>query len=91
MRTHFSISALKLFDEHDRIVLQATDDTLQHGGVQAATWARLVELLPGPDSQITLVASIGNWLMFAQIMKSLDIPLEDGAAIWPPDGIAPMP
>ncbi len=78
-----------LFDEHERIVLKATDDTLTHGSIQQATWDKLAQLFPEPASQITIVASIGNWLMFAQIMESLDIPLEDGAMVWPPDGIAP--
>ena len=78
-----------LFDATDRIVLQATDDTLGRGGIQPTTWARLAELLPEPSTQITVVASIGNWHMAAQIMESLDIPLEDDAVIWPPDGVAP--
>ena len=78
-----------LFDATDRIVLQATDDTLGRGGIQPTTWARLAELLPEPATQITVVASIGNWHMAAQIMESLDIPLEDDAVIWPPDGVAP--
>lgn len=78
-----------LFDDHDRIVLQATDDTLTYGSIQQGTWDALVVHLPDPESQITVVASIGNWLMFAQLLKSLDIPLEDGAEVWPPDGIGP--
>ncbi len=81
--------AADLFDATDRIVLQATDDTLRQGGIQAATWQTLAELLPEPASQITVVASIGNWHMAAQIMESLDIPLEDDAVVWPPDGIGP--
>lgn len=77
------------FDDHDRIVLQATDDTLAHGAIQAETWVELTRLLPEPATQITVVASIGNWLMFAQLLKSLDIPLEEGAQLWPPDGNHP--
>ena len=78
-----------LFDETDRIVLQATDDTLRLGSIQAGTWKTLAALLPEPASQITVVASIGNWHMAAQLMQSLDIPLEDDAVVWPPDGIGP--
>ncbi len=78
-----------VFGDSERVVLQATDDTLQHGSIQPATWAELTTLLPDPASQITVVASIGNWHMAAQIMESLDIPLEDDALIWPPDGVAP--
>lgn len=79
------------FDEHDKVVLRATDDTLSYGAIQQATWDELARLLPEPAAQITVVASIGNWLMFAQLLKSLDIPLEEGAQVWPPDGQGPAP
>ena len=36
-----------------------------------------------------LVAAIGNWRMFSALLRSLDVPLEDGVDPWPPDGIAP--
>lgn len=77
------------FDATDAVVLAATDDTLAHGAIQPATWAELISLLPAPAAQITVVASIGNWHMFSQLLRSLDIPLEDGAMIWPPDGVGP--
>jgi hypothetical protein len=36
-----------------------------------------------------LVVAIGNWALFAQLLKSLQVPLEDGVEAWPPDGVAP--
>jgi hypothetical protein len=36
-----------------------------------------------------MVVAIGNWTMFSQLLQSLRVPLEDGAAPWPPDGKAP--
>lgn len=77
------------FDGTDKIVLKATDDVLNHGSIQQATWDKLSQLIPDPAAQITVVASIGNWQMFSQIMQSLTIPLEEGAMVWPPNGIGP--
>ena len=38
-----------------------------------------------------LVIAIGNWRLFSALLRSLDVPLEDGVAPWPPDGRAPTP
>ena len=38
---------------------------------------------------IELVTTIGAWRMVASILESLQVPLEDGVASWPPDGLAP--
>ena len=78
------------FDETDRVVLAATDDTLTQDAIQPATWAKLISLLPEPAAQITVVASIGNWHMFSQLLRNLNISLEDGAMVWPPDGVGPQ-
>lgn len=79
------------FDERDRIVLQSTDETLLQGAITTGTWANLARLFPEPAAQIAVVSSIANWYMFAQILKNLDIPLEDNAPHWPPDGKGPKP
>lgn len=77
------------FDDADKAVLAATDDTLMKGAISPATWANLARQLPTPAAQIAVVASIGNWHLFSQLLQSLDIPLEDGAPIWPPNGVGP--
>jgi hypothetical protein len=38
---------------------------------------------------IELVVAIGNWRLFSSLLRSLEIPLEDGVAPWPPDGKPP--
>ncbi|EUA08873.1 4-carboxymuconolactone decarboxylase domain protein [Mycobacterium xenopi 4042] len=38
---------------------------------------------------IELVTAIAAWRMIATIVQSLQVPLEDGVASWPPDGQAP--
>jgi hypothetical protein len=38
---------------------------------------------------VELVVAIGNWGLFARLLKSLDVPLDDGMEPWPPDGCGP--
>ena len=73
----------------DRAVLAATDDTLAHGAVSPATWAECETAIPGVEERLELLAAIGAWRMISQILRSLDIPLEDGVEAWPPDGVSP--
>jgi alkylhydroperoxidase family enzyme len=77
------------FDERDRAVLAATDETLSEGRISDATWSACTRHLASAEEQIELVAAIGNWRMIASVLRSLEVPLEDGVAPWPPDGEAP--
>jgi alkylhydroperoxidase family enzyme len=77
------------FGEAERAVLAATDETLETGTLSAATWARCREHL-ARDEAIELVAAIGCWRLVSQLTRSLEIPLEEGVASWPPDGRAPQ-
>ena len=77
------------FDARDRAVLAATDDTLANGCISDATWAECCKELPSVQDRIELVAAIGTWRMISGILKSLEIPLEEGVAPWPPDGASP--
>ncbi|MBL4720234.1 MAG: carboxymuconolactone decarboxylase family protein [Alphaproteobacteria bacterium] len=72
----------------DRAVLAAVDETLKDGKVSDATWADCAANIGGPVELIEMVVAIGNWTMFSQLLRSLEIPLEDGVAAWPPDGEA---
>jgi len=73
----------------DRAILAATDDTLEHGAVSAATWAECEAALPDVEERLELLGAIGAWRMVSQILRSLEVPLEEGVAAWPPDGAAP--
>jgi len=77
------------FSAADRAVLAAVDDTLAHGKISDAVWADCVAHVGGPEQLIEMVVAIGNWSMFSQLLRSLEVPLEDGVAGWPPDGVAP--
>lgn len=78
------------FGPTERAVLAATDDVVRDGAVSAASWAACERELGGDKTVlIELVTAIGAWRMVASILQSLEVPLEDGVAAWPPDGRAP--
>lgn len=78
------------FGPAEAAVLSAVDDTVRTGGISAATWAACRRHL-GQDHQVLLelVAAIGTWSMIADMLASLEVPLEDGVASWPPAGRPP--
>ena len=75
------------FGPSERAVLAATDETLGSGAISASTWAALEQYLPSAEARIELVVAIANWTMFAQLLRSLAVPLEPEVASWPPDGV----
>ena len=78
------------FGPADRAVLAATDDVVRNGAVSVDTWSICErELGPDPAVLIELVTAIGTWRMIASVLHSLEVPLEDGVASWPPDGWPP--
>lgn len=76
------------FSAADRAVLAAVDDTIEHGKVSDAVWAECERELKDPVVLVEMVVAIGNWTLFSQVIRTLGIPIEAGAA-WPPDGKAP--
>jgi alkylhydroperoxidase family enzyme len=76
------------FDETARSVLAATDETLRSGAISDTTLARCRALL-SDAAIVELTLAIGLWRAVAQLTNGLEIPLEDGAESWPPDGLAP--
>jgi alkylhydroperoxidase family enzyme len=81
--------ASELFGAAERAVLAAADDTLERGVISDPVWAECERHLREPAVLIEMVVAIGNWTMFAQLLRSLRVTLEPGAAPWPPDGKAP--
>jgi len=78
-----------LFSAADRAVLAAVDDTRERGEISEEVWARCQQLFKEPAVLVEMVVMIGNWMLFSQLLKTLRIPIEDGAKPWPPDGKAP--
>lgn len=77
------------FGPAERAVLAATDETVANGTISAATWSLLEAHLETPEERLELVAAIGNWRLFSSLLRSLEIPLEEGVTPWPPDGKTP--
>lgn len=78
------------FGPAERAVLAATDDVVRDGAVGADSWAACEREFGGdPAVLIELVTAIGAWRMIASTLHSLQVPLEDGVAGWPPDGRSP--
>ena len=72
----------------ERAVLAATDETLESGSISDKTWAECQTHL-GTEELLELVAAIGNWRLFSSLLRSLEVPLEEGRDPWPPDGATP--
>jgi alkylhydroperoxidase family enzyme len=79
------------FDRADRAVLAATDETLGQGAISGRTWSELEATVPDERARLEVVIAIANWSMFAQLLRSLEVPLEEGVDPWPPDGAVPEP
>jgi alkylhydroperoxidase family enzyme len=77
------------FGDAERAVLAATDDTLRDGTITDESWDACRAALRDDAALVELVAAIGNWRMFAALLRSLDVPLEDGVEPWPPAGEEP--
>ena len=69
----------------DRAMLAAVDDTLQDGKVSDAVWQECAQHLDKP-ALVEMTTAIGFYHMFSELLQTLDAPLEDGVAVWPPDG-----
>lgn len=78
------------FGPAERAVLAATDETLDTGAVSPETWAACAEQVGSPQELLELIASIAWWRMISTLLRSLDVPLEEGVAAWPPDGARPL-
>ena len=78
------------FGDAERAVLAATDETLEHGTITDETWAACRSVFDDDDAiLVEMVAAIGNWRLFSALLKSLDVPLEEGVEPWPPLGEPP--
>ena len=71
----------------DKAVLAATDESLAGETISDATWSEVTKHIADPGQQVEFVVAMGNWTMFSILLRNLKIPVEDGVAVWPPDGV----
>ena len=53
-----------------------------------AVWAEVATHVTDPGQQVEFIIAMGNWMMFSLLFRNLRIPLAEGIAVWPPDGLA---
>jgi alkylhydroperoxidase family enzyme len=76
------------FGETERSVLGAVDEILATGTLTEQSWQGVRSHL-SEDAALELVAAVATWHWVSQVTRSLDVPLEEGVASWPPDGTPP--
>ena len=72
----------------DKAILAATDQCLAGKAISDAAWAEVARHVADPAEQVEFVIAMGNWMMFSLLFRNLRIPLAEGVAVWPPDGLA---
>jgi alkylhydroperoxidase family enzyme len=72
----------------DKAILAATDECLAGKSISDAVWAEVSKHVADPAEQVEFVIAMGNWMMFSLLFRNLRIPLAEGIAVWPPDGLA---
>ncbi len=77
------------FSDADRAVLAATDETLEEGAISPETWTLCLQHVGGSEELLELTAAVGTWRLISSLLQSVEIPLEEGVASWPPDGRTP--
>jgi alkylhydroperoxidase family enzyme len=78
-----------MFGPAEQAVLRAVDDVLAHGAISASTWHECRAQLDSEEALLELVAAVGAWQMVSVLLRSVEVPLEDGVSDWPPDGRTP--
>ena len=72
----------------DKAILAATDESLAGKSISDESWAEVAKHVTDPCQQVEFIIAMGNWLMFSMLFRNLRIPLAEGIAVWPPDGVA---
>ncbi len=71
----------------DKAILAATDECLAGKSISDTIWAEVVKHVPDPGEQVEFILAMGNWMSFSLLFRTLRIPLAEGLAVWPPDGL----
>ncbi len=74
--------------EVERAALDAVDRAVAGRTIAPHTMAVLRAAL-ADDALIELVASIGCWSMVSTVLRTFEVPLDEGLVSWPPDGTGP--
>ena len=72
----------------DKILLSAVDALVEDGTLTAELTQECIDAF-GQNATIELTTAVGCWSLVSKVARSLAIPLEDGIASWPPEGVQP--
>jgi len=74
-----------IWSNHERLLLRATEETFEAGGISSATWSGLSEFMTQTELY-DLVMLLGFYMMTLSMINSLGVPNYDGdpPAPWPP-------
>jgi hypothetical protein len=64
------------------------DDVVGGGQITSSRWVELREHY-SQSMQLEITAVIATWHYVSVLVRSLQVPLDEGMAAWPPDGIGP--
>jgi hypothetical protein len=73
----------------ERAVLAAADETVDDGRISDETLSTCAEMLRDTGLLVELVVAVNHGLFYSNILRTLDVPLEEGRTPWPPDGRSP--
>jgi 4-carboxymuconolactone decarboxylase len=76
------------FGDDEKTLLAAVDALLERGTLSADLVSQCLERF-GRNATIELATAVGTWRLVSKLAKTLQIPLEEGIASWPPDGKQP--
>lgn len=78
------------FGSAERAVLSAVDEMVSGHAVSASTWQEIrMHLSDDPAVLVELLGVIATWHAVSFLLRSIEIPLEEGLSPWPPDGSEP--
>lgn len=76
------------FGDDEKALLGAVDALLEEGTLSEELANECLQRF-GRDATIELATAVGTWRLVSKVTNSLQIPLEEGIASWPPDGKHP--
>jgi alkylhydroperoxidase family enzyme len=72
----------------DKAIIAATDECLAGKSISDTVWTEVAKHVTEPAHQVEFIIAMGNWMSFSMLFRNLRIPLAEGIAAWPPDGVA---
>lgn len=78
------------FTPAERAVLAVVDDVVANGVIGESSLAECSRSVSDdPAVLLEVVGVAGAWHMISMLLRSLQVPLDDGVEMWPPDGYGP--